>query len=54
MNEALYWLWLQKSIGFAEEYSEMISFFGSVKALYEASDEERKECPQLTRRKKVQ
>ena len=53
MNEALYWLWLQKSIGFAEEYSEMISFFGSVKALYEASDEERKECPRLTRRKKV-
>ena len=53
MNEALYWLWLQKSIGFAEEYSEMISFFSSVKALYEASDEERKECPQLTRRKKV-
>ena len=53
MNEALYWLWLQKSIGYAQEYSEIISYFGSVKALYEASDEERRECPRLERRNKL-
>ncbi len=37
-NNTLYWLWLQNSLGWGAKIRELISFFGSAKALYEAGE----------------
>ncbi len=53
MDNTLYWLWLQKSVGTAYEIKDIISHFGSAKELYEAGDEELRNCKFLSRKDKT-
>ena len=38
MDNTVYWLWLQKAIGYGKRIDEIINYFGSAKAFYEASE----------------
>ena len=38
LNNTVYWLWLQKAIGYGKKLEEIINYFGSAKAFYEASE----------------
>ncbi len=42
MDNRLYWLWLQKCVGYGREYSSILSCFEDIKSLYDASEEERR------------
>ncbi len=39
-NDVLYWLWLQKSLGYGENISELVRFFGGAREIYEAGEAE--------------
>lgn len=53
MDNTLYWLWLQNRVGTGYDISEIIAHFGSVKAVFDADENELKDCPCLTRRNAV-
>lgn len=50
MENTLYWLWVQQSFGTAYDISQIISYFGSAKALYESDEAELNSCPLLKRK----
>ncbi|MGN1195281.1 MAG: DNA-processing protein DprA [Acutalibacteraceae bacterium] len=39
MNDALYWLWLQKSLGYGANISYLVRYFGSARGIYEAGED---------------
>ncbi|MFI3140950.1 MAG: DNA-processing protein DprA [Clostridia bacterium] len=43
MENKLYWLWLQKCVGIGYKVKPLIEYFGSVKAIYDASIGEREQ-----------
>ncbi len=50
MGESIYWIWLQRILGFANRNTEqVIDFFGHPKDLYNASNNARRECIFLSR-----
>ncbi len=50
MGESVYWIWLQRILGFANRNTEQIvDFFKSPKELYNASNNARRECIFLSR-----
>ncbi|MCM1545308.1 MAG: DNA-processing protein DprA [Ruminococcus sp.] len=40
MKNALYWLWLQKSVGFHANIRELVRYFGSAEHIYNANENE--------------
>ena len=39
MNDACYWLWLQKSLGYGANISCLVEYFGSARGVYEAGED---------------
>lgn len=39
MNDACYWLWLQKSLGYGANISFLVEYFGSARGIYEAGED---------------
>ncbi len=50
MDNVIYWLWLQKSLGTGFRLKELIDFYGSARVLYEADEDVLSACPFLRRR----
>lgn len=46
-KDCFYWLWLQCALGAGAEFKDIIEYFGSVKAFYEAGETEWRMCPEL-------
>lgn len=44
MNEALYWIWVQKAFGFHANINSLIRYFGGAKQLYDAGEEALRLC----------
>ncbi len=53
MENKLYWLWLQKCVGVGYKVKPLIEYFGSVKAIYEASMGEREQSALFPKPKKA-
>lgn len=53
MNDALYWVWLQRCVGFAKRFKEITDYFGTPEAVFNASHEELKSLDFLCKRKKL-
>ncbi len=50
MDERIYWIWLQRILGCGNRNTEQIvEFFRTPKAMYEANENARRECPFLSR-----
>ncbi len=50
MDNVIYWLWLQKSLGTAFKIKNLIEHFGSAKDIYEADEAALEACPFLKKR----
>lgn len=44
MDDVMYWLWLQKCLGYNANIRELIRYFGSAKQLYEAGETQWRTC----------
>lgn len=44
MDREVYWIWLQQCLGYAKKTDKFSSFFGDAKAVFEATDEERRKA----------
>lgn len=53
MDNKVFWVWFQKRIGFAGAYAEIIEYFGTPEAVYNATEAELKDSEYLNRRKSV-
>ncbi len=51
MENKVFWVWLQRRVGFAGEYKEIINHFGTPEAVYNATEYELKELAFTKRRK---
>ena len=53
MNNKVLWVWLQKCVGFAGDYKELIEHFGTPGAVYNATEDELKSCKFLKCKKSL-
>lgn len=44
MDREVYWIWLQQCLGYAKKTDKFSSFFGDAKAVFDATDEERRKA----------
>lgn len=51
MKNKVFWVWLQKRVGFAGDYKEIIEHFGTPEAIYNATEDELKSCDFLKHKK---